>query len=73
VLVDFDSFVNLQPPGPDPRTLYQPQDFDFSLADGSAAVDAGIYLPGINDVMTGSAPDLGAYERNLPAPHYGPR
>lgn len=73
VLVDFDTFVNVQPPGPDARTLYQPQDFDFSLTDGSVAVDAGILLPGINDVMTGSAPDLGAYERNLPAPHYGPR
>lgn len=73
VLVDFDTFVNVQPPGPDARTLYQPQDFDFSLADGSVAVDAGILLPGINDVITGSGPDLGAYERNLPVPHYGPR
>ena len=39
----------------------------------SAAVDAGTALPGINDAMTGSAPDLGAYERGLAAPHYGPR
>ena len=73
VLVDFDTFVNVKPPRPDPRTLYNPQDFDFSLVEGSAAVDAGITLPGINDAMTGSAPDLGAYERGLAAPHYGPR
>jgi hypothetical protein len=73
VLVDFDTFVNVIPPGPDPRTLYKPQDFDFSLVAGSAAVDAGTALPGINDAMTGSAPDLGAYERGLAAPHYGPR
>lgn len=73
VLVDFDTFVNVKPPGPDPRTLYKPQDFDFSLVSGSAAVDAGTALPGINDAMTGLAPDLGAYERGLAAPHYGPR
>ena len=38
-----------------------------------AAVDAGIRLPGVNDDFTGRAPDLGAYERDRPVPHYGPR
>jgi len=27
----------------------------------------------INDDLTGRAPDLGAYERDRPLPHYGPR
>ena len=73
VLVDYDVFVNVRPPGPDPRTLYKPSDFDFQLKAGSAAVDAGIRLPGVNDDFTGAAPDLGAYERDRPLPHYGPR
>ena len=73
VLVDFDVFVKAAPPGPDPRTLYKPVDFDFQLRAGSAAVDAGIRLPGINDDFTGRAPDLGAYESGKPAPIYGPR
>jgi len=73
VLVDFDVFVKVAPPGPDPRTLYKPADFDFSLRQGSAAIDAGVRLPGINDDFTGRAPDLGAYEFGRPVPHYGPR
>ncbi len=39
----------------------------------SNAVDAGIYLPDINDRYTGQAPDLGALERDEPAPVYGVR
>ena len=31
VLVDYDVFVKVTPPGPDPRTLYKPADFDFQL------------------------------------------
>jgi hypothetical protein len=73
VLVDYDVFVKVAPPGPDPRTLYKPADFDFSLREGSVAIDAGVRLPGINDDFTGRAPDLGAYEFGRPAPHYGPR
>ena len=73
VLVDFDTFVKVSPPGPDPRTLYKPSDFDFQLRAGSAAVDAGVRLPGVNDDLTGRAPDLGAYEVGRPVPHYGPR
>jgi hypothetical protein len=73
VLVDYDVFVKVAAPGPDPRTLYKPADFDFQLRPGSAAIDAGVRLPGINDDFTGRAPDLGAYEAGRPAPHYGPR
>ena len=73
ILVDYDTFVKVAPPGPDPRTLYKPADFDFQLRPGSAAVDAGVRLPNINDDATGKAPDLGALELGLPAPHYGPR
>lgn len=73
VLVDYDVFVRVSPPGPDPRTLYEPSDFDFQLRAGSAAVDAGVRLPGMNDDFTGRTPDLGAYEVGRPLPHYGPR
>ena len=37
------------------------------------AVDTGERLPGIDDGFTGAAPDLGAYELNVPAPAFGPR
>ena len=73
VLVDYDVFRNVSPPGPDPRTLYDPADFDFSLRPGSPAVDAGLRIRGINDDAAGAAPDLGAYELGQPLPHYGPR
>ena len=73
VLVDYDVFEKVTPPGPDPRTLYKPSDFNFQLRPGSAAVDAGVRLPNINDDFTGRAPDLGAYELGRPEPHYGPR
>jgi hypothetical protein len=73
VIVDWDVFVKAGPPGADPRTLYKPADFDFTLRPGSAAVDAGVRLPGVNDDFTGRAPDLGAYEVGRPVPHYGPR
>jgi hypothetical protein len=49
------------------------KDFDFQLRAGSAAVDAGVRLPGVNDDFTGRTPDLGAYEVGRPLPHYGPR
>jgi hypothetical protein len=73
ILVDYDVFVKVKPTGPDPRTLYRPADFDFQLRPGSAAVDAGVRLPGVNDDFTGRAPDLGALEVGRPVPHYGPR
>ena len=46
---------------------------DLRLRPGSAAVDAGVRLPNVNDGFTGSAPDLGAYEVGQELPVYGPR
>ena len=73
VTVDYDVFQKVSPPGADPRTLYKPENFDFQLRPGSAAVDAGVRLSGVNDDFTGRAPDLGALEVGRPVPHYGPR
>jgi hypothetical protein len=46
---------------------------DVALAAGSAALDVGVVIPGINDGFAGAAPDLGARELGAPAPAYGPR
>ena len=73
VIIDYDVFTKVTAPGPDPRTLYKPADFDFSLRPGSAAADAGVRLPGVNDDFNGRAPDLGALELGHPLPQYGPR
>jgi hypothetical protein len=73
ILVDYDIFERVTPPGPDPRTIYRPEDFDFRLRPDAVAVDAGTRLPGVNDGFTGAAPDLGAYETGVEMPHYGPR
>jgi len=35
---------------------------DFTLQPGSPAIDAGIYIVGVNDGYIGLAPDIGAYE-----------
>lgn len=73
-LVDFDVFENARiPDKADPQRLYNPEDFDFRLRPGSAAIDAGVELPTITDGFSGSGPDLGAYELGSPPPHYGPR
>jgi hypothetical protein len=74
VLVDYGDFVRLSAPDPkDPRRFYRADEFDFALTEKSAALDAGVVLPGVNDGFTGKAPDLGAFERGLPMPAYGPR
>jgi hypothetical protein len=74
VLVDYDVFANVTMPDiSDLQRLYNPEDFDFRLRPGSAAVDKGIVLPTVTDGFTGKAPDLGAYELDVPLPHYGPR
>ncbi|MEA2063581.1 MAG: hypothetical protein U9P14_07795, partial [Gemmatimonadota bacterium] len=57
---------------PDPA-IPEREPADLRLAAGSAAVDAGEFIPGINDGFEGSAPDLGAYELGEKLPHYGPR
>jgi len=77
VLVDYDIFVNVPRLDAQDRStvqrVYKPEAFDFSLRAGSAAVDRGIALPNVTDTVTGRAPDLGALERDVPPPHYGPR
>ena len=74
VVIDYDVFVNAKAPDKsDPQRLYSPEEFDFRLKPGSAAVDSGTVIPTINDDFTGRAPDLGAYELGRPLPHYGPR
>jgi hypothetical protein len=74
VLLDYDVFVHVTAPDKsDPQRLYHPDEFDFRLKPGSAAIDAGVLLPTINDDHEGKTPDLGAYEFGRPLPHYGPR
>jgi hypothetical protein len=74
ILVDYNIFENVKMPDEsDPQRLYNPEDYDFRLKAGSAAIDAGVVLPSINDGFTGRAPDLGALELGKPVPHYGPR
>jgi hypothetical protein len=74
VLVDFDTFVKVGlPDRNDPQRLYAPEDLDFRLRPGSAAVDAGVEISTITDGFSGKAPDLGAYELGGDVPHYGPR
>jgi hypothetical protein len=60
--------------------LVAPSDFtveiapaDVTLDPSSDAVDHASLLPGVNDAFTGTAPDLGALERNCPLPIYGVR
>jgi hypothetical protein len=73
-MIDWSIFRKAVPPAKgDPTRLYRPEDYDFSLTANSAAVDAGMVLPGITDGYTGTAPDLGALEYGLPVPTYGPR
>ncbi len=62
----------IKPPA-DPKQVYDTATIDLRLAPGSAAVDAGEVLPGLNDGYAGNAPDLGAYELGGELPHYGPR
>jgi hypothetical protein len=71
VLVDMGVFAN-DPEFPDPA-LTERAAADLRLRPGSAAVDAGLLIPGINENHSGTAPDLGALEWGAPVPHYGPR
>lgn len=50
-----------------------PEGVDFSLDGNSSAVDAGRYVPGINDGFVGLAPDIGAVETGTGPTHYGSR
>lgn len=72
--VDYDIFMNVtMRDDPDLSRLYNFADFDFRLKPGSVAVNAGVFLPNVNDDFTGSAPDLGALELGKDMPIYGPR
>ncbi|HTA42584.1 MAG TPA: hypothetical protein VK789_09065 [Bryobacteraceae bacterium] len=74
VLLDYDIFTKVTKPDmTDPQRVYKTEDFDFRLKPNSAAVDAGVEIPGITDGFTGKAPDMGAYELGRELPHYGPR
>ena len=73
-VVSYRIFGNLRPVDrATPSRVYDPEALDFSLQEGSAAVDTGVVLPNINDGFTGRAPDLGALELGQPIRHYGPR
>lgn len=67
-------FENVALPDPDRNGhVYPVSGYDFRLKANSRAVDAGCRLPNITDGYTGKAPDLGAVERGVAAPLYGPR
>jgi len=73
VIVGLNAFRRVTPTDQaDPPRLYYPEDFDFTLAPGAAAIDRGVELPTITDGFTGRAPDLGALEYGKPSPQYGP-
>lgn len=62
----FETFDIAQPPSSMPLQY-------LTLAEGCNAENGGIVLTGINEDYTGNGPDLGAYERGAPLPHYGIR
>ncbi len=66
------AFANGTQTPADEKTQF-PNTFDLRLKLGSAAIDSGAALPGINTGFAGKAPDLGAYEAGDELPHYGPR
>jgi hypothetical protein len=73
ITVTLGIFRNVPPTDTsDPRKLYNPESMDFRLKPGAAAIDKGVVLPGITDGFKGRAPDLGALEVGVDAPHYGP-
>lgn len=46
---------------------------DLRLAEGSAGIDQGCVLPGMNDGFAGRAPDMGAFEADQAGPDFPPR
>jgi hypothetical protein len=71
IQVDMDVFAS-DVAFPDP-VFPERQPQDLRIAPGSAAEDAALLLPNINDRFNGKGPDIGAYETGQPLPHYGPR
>ena len=71
VLVDLNVFnPGVEFPNP---AIPEREPADLRLRPGCAAVDAGVFIPGVTDNFSGKAPDLGAYELDGELPHYGPR
>ncbi len=70
-MVDFDVFVRAM--APVEGHTYDESEYDLTLATGQVGIDAALRLVNINDGFTGEAPDLGAFERDVPPPHFGPR
>ena len=74
ILVDYDIFVKAEKPDTKDFTrIYNAEELDFRLKSDAAAIDAGCFLPNVNEDYTGKAPDLGALEAERPVPVYGPR
>jgi malectin (di-glucose binding ER protein) len=79
VEVDYSIFEKAIDPRSLPRErphlipLIDPATVDLRLKEGCPAVNAGKVIANVNENFTGKAPDLGAYERGKPVPHYGPR
>ncbi len=48
--------------------LSNPGGGDFTLLAASPNIDRGVVIPGINDQFSGTAPDVGAFERMVDAP-----
>lgn len=72
--IDYSVFRDApQPDFSDPTRPVHPDAIDLRIRARSAAVDAGVELPGITDGYSGNAPDLGAYELGHERPLYGPR
>ena len=73
IIIGLDDFVKMTLPSRDNiQKLYNTADFDFHLKPNSKAIGAATLLPTIND-MYGTAPDIGALQHGVDAPHYGPR
>jgi hypothetical protein len=70
VQVGLDGFLAVPLPDP-PFPARAPP--DLRPSEGSAAINAALVIPNVNDDYTGTAPDLGAYELGSELPVYGPR
>lgn len=75
VEVDYRVFANAaEPPHTKRRSaLVFPDDVDLHPRAEAPIIDAGTPIPGVNDLFSGAAPDIGAVEHGLPEPVYGPR